>query len=61
MCVPHRPMPSKINSETMPILIKELWSPSLDIAASGITYIMECFETALRVKALSSSIKPYGI
>jgi hypothetical protein len=45
----------------MPVLMKELWAPSLDIAAFGISYILTCFENEVRNKSLSSSVKPYGI
>ncbi len=57
----HPPMPTQIDSTTYPKLMKELWSPSLDIATDGLNFLLEKFEWALIERRLQPLILPFGI
>lgn len=54
-------MPAKIDSTSYPSLMRELWSPSLEMASFGVNYLMERLEWALTERRLAEFIVPFGI
>jgi hypothetical protein len=45
----------------MPVLMRELWAPSMELAQDAMVFLFEKLEWAIRERALAGSILPYGI
>ena len=54
-------MPTRIDATTYPLLMRDLWSPSLEMARDGIEFLFEKLDWALTERRLADSIVPFGI
>lgn len=57
----HAPMPSKINAETLPMLIRHLWGPAFDFAEFAVTQVLERVDIEILNKALATQVVPHGM
>ena len=57
----HPPMPEKIDATTYPLLMKELWAPSYEMAQDAVKFLFDKLDWALTERRLAGDIVPFGI
>lgn len=59
--LPHAPIPSNITSDTMPRMMRDLWSPAFQFAEMAIQQLFESFDYEVLVRSTIERVKPHGI